>query len=918
MSANKVGRGFIAVKIEQAGGLGVEKRTVEFQALQVEWLMAWWCLRESLRDFLRLVPRMFRALCLFAASVITASGAQLLVLPDRLDLSGRDPVHGVVVMLEGDDGKVTDVTRRAVYQTSAPETATVDARGQVTAAADGQALLTVRLEALSAQVPVEVKAIGVKAEPSFKQDVLPILTRSGCNTGGCHGKLAGQNGFRLSLRGYAPEWDHEWLTLEVNARRVDFAFPDESLLLAKPSGAIPHEGGVRFKAGSRAYTTLRDWVAARAPAPKPDELDAESLEVLPGERVMAPGETQQLLVRARYADGRVRDVTWLARFFSNDETTLSVKPSGLVKPLRCGEGGVRVHFQGLVTVARFIMPFPHRVPAEAHAARQNAVDEPLFQKLQQLRLPPAPLCSDATFLRRAFLDAAGILPSPDEVLAFEKDARPDKRAQVIESLLQRPEFTDYWTLQLADLLQNRKERDHDVRGQKGVKSFHAWLRAQVAANRPWHEIAREVLLVEGDVIKQPQAGYFVTVVGEFDSVEKSELPDSVAQSFLGTRIGCARCHNHPLERYTQDDFYHFAACFSKVNLDRKPPETGATALAVTSREEREQEKRIAEAATRLAEASRAEQPEAEKGKNIAERQRELEEQTKRLKDLRERPPGVNQPRTGQYVPAQTLDRTVLKVAPGKDPREPFVQWMTGSEQFSGAMVNRLWKHFFATGLVEPVDDLRASNPPSNAALWKLLNDEFRGHNFDLRYIIRLLLNSRAYQLDSATTAENEADLRFYSHYIPRRLPAEVMLDAVAAATGVPNRFPGEPYGLRAVQIPDPRAESYFLTLFGRSERVTACACERSGEVTLPQLLHLKNSEDLTASIRSASGRLAGLLTNPDDSAVMNSIFLATVARPPAESERLAVTASLATGSRDLVFADLIWALLNAKEFAFNH
>ena len=861
---------------------------------------------------------MFRSVLLTILCAARADAASLRVLPGKLELTGRDPAHGVVVLHTADDGKVTDVTRRVVYNTSAPQTAAVDARGQVTAAADGPAVLTVQLDALSAQIPVEVKAFAEKAAPSFKQDVLPILTRSGCNMGGCHGKLAGQNGFRLSLRGFAPDWDHEWLTREVNARRVDFAFPDESLMLTKPSGALPHEGGVRFKPGSRASTTLRDWIAARAPAPVADEKDAAGLEVLPGDRVMAPGETQQLLVRAKYADGRIRDVTWLAQFFSNDETTVSVKPTGVVKPLRCGEAGVRVHFQGLVIVARFTMPFPHTVPAEAYAARQNAVDAPVFEKLSQLHLPPAPLCSEAAFLRRVFLDAAGILPTPDEALAFEKDPRPDKRAQIIESLLQRPEFSDFWTLQLADLLQNRKERDHDVRGQKGVRAFHTWLRGQVAANRPWHEIAREVLLVKGDVIKQPQAGYFVTVVGEFDSVEKSELPDSVAQSFLGTRIGCARCHNHPLEKYTQDDFYHFAACFSKLNLDRKPPETGTTALTMTSRDEREQQKRIAESATKLAEACRASLPDEEKAKQIADRQRELDEQTKRLKEVRERPPGVNQPRTNKFMPPQPLDRSELKFEPGKDPREPFVQWMLGSEHFSGAMVNRLWKHFFATGLVEPVDDLRASNPPSNAALWKVLNDEFRSHNYDLRHLIRLILNSRAYQLDSATTPENETDTRFYSHYNVRRLPAEVMLDAIAAATGVPHTFPGHPAGLRAMQLADPRTDSYFLTLFGRSDRVTACACERSGEVTLPQLLHLKNSEDLVANIRTASGRLAGLLKEPDNAAVTDAIFLATVSRRPTESERAALTASLAGDARDLVFADLMWALLNAKEFAFNH
>jgi len=856
--------------------------------------------------------------CLLSLLQTPCNAAQLTVLPSKLELTGRDPMHGVVVSWTADDGKVTDVTNRVLYEVDRPETMIVDDRGMVTAKTDGQATLTVRLDSTTANVPVQVSNIADKPAPSFKQDVLPILTRSGCNMGGCHGKLAGQNGFRLSLRGYAPEWDHEWITQEVSGRRIDLGFPEHSLFLSKPSGNLPHDGGVRFRPHSRMWTTLHDWIAARAPAPAPDELDAINLEVLPGDRVLAPGETQQLLVRAIYADGRVRDVTWLAQFFSNDEATVSVKPSGLVKSLRSGEAGIRVHFQGLVAVVGFTMPFPHMIEPEVYTAQQNALDGPLFQKLQQLRIPPAGPCSDEAFLRRAYLDAAGILPTPAEVLAFQSDTSADKRARIIDALLQRPEFTDYWTLQLADLLQNRKERDHDVRGQKGVKAFHGWLREQVAANRPWSDIARDVLLAKGNVVAQPQAGYFVTVVGEFNKVEDSELPDSVAQSFLGTRIGCARCHNHPLERYTQDDFYHFAACFSKVNLDRQNPQTGVSAVTLTSRDEREHYKRLAKSAKKLAEVLESNLPEDEKTKQIADRQRELDEQAKRLEEIRKRPPGVNQPRTHKFMIPKSLDRVELTFEPGSDPRKPFVDWALAHENFSGAMVNRLWKHFFAVGLVEPVDDLRASNPPSNAALWKVLNDEFRGHNYDLRHIIRLILNSRAWQLDSATTPENESDAKFYSHYNVKRLPAEVLLDAIAASTDVPNRFPGYPVGLRATQIADPGIDSYFLTLFGRSDRVTACACERKGEVTLPQLLHLTNSEDLFANIRTASGRLTGLLTNPDSAVITDQIFLATLSRLPGDGERSAINAALLTDNRELVFADLFWALLNSKEFAFNH
>lgn len=856
--------------------------------------------------------------CLLWVLQTLAHAAQLSILPNKLELTGRDPLHGVVVSLTDDAGTVTDVTHRASFGVDRPETVTIDNRGMVTAQSDGQAILTATLDAISATIPVSVTTFAEKQNPSFQRDVLPILTRSGCNMGGCHGKLTGQNGFRLSLRGYAPEWDHDWITQEVSGRRVDFGSPENSLLLTKPSGGLPHEGGVRFRPNSRMWLTLRDWIAARAPGPLKDEPDAISLEVLPGDRIMAPAETQQLLVRAHYADGRVRDVTWLTQFFSNDETTVSVKPSGLVKALRSGEAGVRIHFQGLVAVVGFTMPFPHAVRLEDYTTWKNVLDAPVFQKLQQLRLPPAGPCSDESFLRRAYLDAAGILPTPAEVIEFQSNTDSDKRVRAIDALLQRSEFTDYWALQLADLLQNRKERDHDVRGHKGVKAFHGWLREQVAANRSWSDISREVLLAKGNVIAQPQAGYFVTVVGEFNKVEESELPDSVAQSFLGTRIGCARCHNHPLERYTQDDFYHFAACFAKVNLDRNNPQTGVSAVTTMSREEREQHKRIAEAATKLAEACQADFPDEDKSKRIADQHSELNNQTKRLDEIRQRAPGVIQPRTGKFMTPQPLDRVELKFDPGSDPRVPFVNWALDNKNFSGAMVNRLWKHFFSVGLVEPVDDLRASNPPSNAALWKVLNDEFRNKNYDLRHMIRLILNSRAWQLDSATTPENEIDTKFYSHYNVKRLPSEVLLDAIATATDVPNRFPGYPIGLRATQIADPGTESYFLTLFGRSDRVTACACERKGEVTLPQLLHLSNSEDLVATIRTASGRLATLLKNPDSTAVTNEVFLATLNRFPNESERSAINSLLPADNRDLIFADLFWALMNSKEFAFNH
>jgi hypothetical protein len=423
------------------------------------------------------------------------------------------------------------------------------------------------------------------------------------------------------------------------------------------------------------------------------------------------------------------------------------------------------------------------------------------------------------------LDALGTLPTPEEVAEFLADSRPDKRARLVDALLARPEYVDYWTLQLADLLQNRKERDHDVRGSKGVRSFHAWLRGEVAANRPWNELARTVLLASGDSISRPEVGYYITVVGEKKNVEDSELPDSVAQSFLGTRIGCARCHNHPLEKYTQDDFYHFSAYFSKMALERGKPETG-TKLSTISFDEQEQVKRLTELRAKLTEAEETalrigEEPGMDKAKKeLAEQQAKVAEVEKRMTELAKKPPQVRQPRTSKMMAPQPLDGTKWQFEPGRDAREQLVNWMldTKNDAFSGAIVNRLWKHFFSVGLVEPVDDLRASNPPSNPELWAVLKRELVSSGYDLKHIVRLILNSRTYQLSSETRPENEADARYYSHYYARRLPAEVLTDAISAATDSPAAFAGYPVGMRAIQLPEPGVSSYFLTLFGRSTR----------------------------------------------------------------------------------------------------
>lgn len=766
------------------------------------------------------------------------------------------------------------------------------------------------------------------ATPSFREDVIPLLTRAGCNMGACHGKLAGQNGFKLSLRGFAPDEDFDHLTRESRGRRVNFTQPDASLILTKALATEPHEGGARFAPGSPGHQLLRDWILAGAPGPKTNEARVAKLTLSPVTRPLKPGDKLPLTARATYTDGRERDVTWLAQFFSNDESTVKVTPEGVATALRAGEASVRVHFQGLVEVVSFTMPYDNKVNTADYTARNNAIDDAIFKKLQALRLPPAPLGDDATYCRRVHLDLTGTLPTAEVAAAFAKDTAPDKRAKLADQLIGSPRFVDYWTLQLADLLQNRKERDHDVRGAKGVRALQSWLRAQVAANRPWDALARDVLTAHGSAAETPAVGYFIYNVGEKRQPEQSDLPDSVAQAFLGTRIGCARCHNHPLERYTQDDFYHFAAFFARVSLDRKEPVDGFTALQLGTQNELQLAKQLTQAEEKVVKAKEAaaapnlDLKEAEKrAKEVVAAEKRVTELAQQIKSARAKPPSVQQPRTRQMMAAQPLDRRALAMPEGADPREAFTDWLTAPENpfFASAMVNRVWRHFMGVGLVEPVDDLRDSNPPSNPELWALLKREFAS-GYDLRKLMRLIVTSRTYQLSADTTKANAADQRFHSHFYARRLPAEVLLDAVGDATGVPESFPGYPVGLRAVQLPDPTVNSYFLTLFGRSDRVTACACERSGDVTLPQLLHLNNGEDLVKKIKSPDARLAKWLKEfPDDVKLTEQLYLTTLGRKPTAAEREAVSRQQsAADPREAFFADLFWALMNTKEFAFNH
>jgi len=732
--------------------------------------------------------------------------------------------------------------------------------------------------ASAALLAADAPPVTERPAPSFVADVVPVLTRLGCNSGGCHGKLAGQNGFKLSLRGYAPELDHLAITRDAKGRRIAKSRPRESLLLAKPTMRVPHQGGQKLRAGTPEYQTLLAWIAAGTPGPSGKEPAVTRLVIEPASATYAPGRAVALSVRAHDSAGGVRDVTRQALFKSNEEGLAKVDVDGRVEALRPGATSVMASFRGEVAVHVVTTPYDQKVEESAYVARANFIDDHVMARLRELRLEPSPAADDATFLRRASLDLTGELPSVEAAAAFLDDPLPGKRAALVDRLMEGPAFVDYWSMAWGELLQNRRERDQDKRGRKGVRGFAHWIREQVRAGRPWDELAREVLTARGPLNDEPAGGYFLV------NRKPEDIAESAAQALLGTRIACAKCHNHPLERYTQDDYYAMAAFFSRVKLDGKQTDQGP-AVDVGSPGRR-----------RRGEGAR---PGAQ-------------------------PVGLTQPRTGKFLPPRPLDRSEVALEPGQDPRAALASWMTGpgNRAFARSIVNRVWKRFFAVGLVEPVDDLRATNPASNEPLLDALSDDLIAHKYDLKRLMRLIVSSRTYALASDPLPANAADRTFFSHYLPRRLPAEVLADALAEVTGVPETYEGQAVGTRAVQLPDPQVRNDLLETFGRPERVTACACERTLDVTMPQVLHLMNGDALNRRLADGEGRLAGLLRlGKPDREVVDALFLAALARRPSESQWRTVESTLAGlggDDRAAVFRDLTWALVNSKEFLFGH
>ncbi len=674
----------------------------------------------------------------------------------------------------------------------------------------------------------------------FENDILPILGRYGCSSSGCHGKSDGQGGFKLSIFGSDPEADHAALTKEGRGRRTLVSAPDQSLLLRKGTGRAPHGGGTKLPFGGEDYRTLRNWIAAGVPLGSPDAPHVVSLRVEPAERVMGMKAEQPLKVTAKYSDGTEKDVTRHARFQSNTEAVAAVSAAGTVTTRDVpGEATVMAAYLGEVGVFRVLVPLSKPLPASQPLPQFNLIDKLVDAKLTKLNVAPSGLCNDEDFLRRVFLDLTGTLPTADEARKFLADTAKDKRAKLVESLLDRPEFADLWALRWADLLRV----DRQSLGHQRAHLYFKWIRTAVAENKPWDQFAVELVTSEGPAAEVGPVNFFKVVT------KPGETASTVSQVFLGVRITCAECHHHPFDRWKQSDYFGMTAFFS----------TGS----------------------------------------------------------------VNHPRTGKPVFAHALGSEMPEADPKGDRRLPFAEWMTKPDNpfFARNLANRTWAWLLGRGLVEPVDDVRATNPPSNPELLDALAKFLVENKYDVRKLIVLVTASRVYQTSVVPNATNEKDERNFSRAYFKRPDAEVLLDIICQATGVPEKFAGSPGITRAVQLWDSKARSDFLKLFGRPNRVTACECERTKEPSVSQVLKLLNSPDIQAKLSHEAGTVARLVRDQkDDAKLVEELYLTFFARLPTTAERDTGVKHLRKypANRRAAAEDLAWALLNSTEFLFNH
>ena len=764
-------------------------------------------------------------------------------------------------LLVSDNGR--DLTREVQYTSSNPTVARVDAAGYVSPVGNGTATILITHSTGRLEVPVTVRGFGATARRvDFRTEVMPLLSKHGCNAGGCHGKASGQNGFKLSLFGFDTTADYQAIVLEARGRRLFPASPDASLFLLKAAGKVPHGGGKRLLADSADYQIVRQWIASGAPASAPDVPKVQRIRVFPSEAVLRPEQRQQLAVLAEYSDGSSRDVTRQAEYFSNLDVVATVDAEALVRAGKeSGEAAIMARHMGFVAVFKAIVPHGPPLADIPDFTPNNKVDELVLAKWKKLGLRPSPTCDDATFLRRVTVDLCGRLPTAAEAKAFLNDRASDKRSRLIDRLLDSADYPAYFAMKWGAILRNSNLAGAD----QAAVAFHNWLKDRIARNRPYDEFVRGIVAAAGEWQDAPAINW----LWQNRDDQLHQVTADVAQLFLGTRLQCAKCHHHPYERWGQADYYGLAGFFTRLGRKSfgQPPPYYASATPTTSEKD---------------------------------------------------------PTTGKTPVPKFLDGAVGTFSPDDDPRHALVDWMARPDNpfFAKAIVNRYWGHFLGRGIVSEVDDLRETNPPSNPELLDWLAADLVKHRYDLKHLIRTILNSRVYQLQSEPTEFNKHDRQNFARYYARRMPAEVFLDAVNTACGVRGGFGGNGISAtaRAIDLPHEGFGSYFLDTFDRPKRVTVCECERSSSATLSQVLLLANSDEIENKIADGNGRIARYfkekLSVPE---MIDDLYLCTLSRLPsaADRKRLLDHVEKAKDKKRAV-EDVLWAILNTREFLFNH
>jgi hypothetical protein len=813
--------------------------------------------------------------CLAALCVFTPAGAdepktpaapptgkltKLIVYPSAIKLTGPRDEQRLGVLGIYADGQSWDHSRDAVFTSGAGKVAEVAPGGLVRGVGDGQGAVTVTVGGQKAAVPVTVKNAAADVPVHFTEEVQPILTRLGCNQGACHGSQHGKGGFKLSLLGFDPTFDYAQIVQSAEGRRVVVSDPESSILLKKPTLTMEHGGGQRMKMHGREYERIKQWLADGAPEPSARDPHVVGLEVWPAERLMVPGEQQQILVTATWSDGRREDVTATTQFNALNEAVAAVTPDGLVTARGKGETHVMVRFMGQATVVQITLPYA-RIAEYPKLPAYNFIDEKLIAKWQALGLTPSPGCSDEEFFRRIHLDTIGTLPAPADVKKFLADPDPQKRKKAIDKVLDRPEFVDFWALKWGDLLRINRDFMQD----RGMWSFHNWVRACVRDNTPIDAMVRDIVTAEGSTFTEGPANFYMV------ARTPPDWSEAVTQTFLGVRVGCAKCHHHPFEKWSQDDYYGMAAFFVRLGT-----------------------------------------------KNSQEFGLFGREQVVYLKATGEQ----THPRKGGFVKPHALDGA--DVDDPIDRRVKLAEWLTAKDNpfFARNIVNRFWGYYLGRGLVEPLDDLRATNPASNPALLDALAKDFVEHGYDLKHLLRTIMNSRAYQLSAAAVPGNAADASnvHFARFTVRRLTAEQFADAIDFATGTREKYAGLPLGTRAIQLPDTRIKSFLLDVFGRPSRQIVCECERTAQPNIAQAMHLLNGEFLDKKISTPAGRVEKLLKAKTPlTEIVEELYLVTLSRlpRPQEVERALYWIGRAANQREGV-QDLLWVLMNSREFVFNY